>query len=72
MGSGRHAGLLLPDDPDCPVHEFMTLLRASLVRDAALGPHHLLAVILNEHLLGARHSYSSHFTDVQLKHGECE
>lgn len=61
MGSGRHAGLLLPDDPDSPVHEFMTLLSASLVRDAALGPHHLLVVILNEHLLCARHSYSSPF-----------
>ena len=53
MGSGRHAELLLPDDPDCPVHLSMTLLCASLVRDAALGPHHLLAVIFKEHLLCA-------------------
>ena len=53
MGSGRHAGLLLPDDPDCPVHVFMTLLCVYLVRDAALGPHHLLVVIFKEHLLCA-------------------
>ena len=44
---------MLPDDPDCPVHVFMTLLCVYLVRDAALGPHHLLVVIFKEHLLCA-------------------